>query len=133
MRHAAVRWTISRYHLAKNLGVNTVKPDVHLARLAKADRVSVGTVRAFSGADWLPQSHPRHDPAARLRGRVPEFQQVPGYVMERCVLQPTVEGSCLRTFETLVRLTRPTRSQAVARRLKAEEASRYRWPIANVR
>lgn len=29
---------VTRHHLAKNLGLNTVKPDVHLARLAKAER-----------------------------------------------------------------------------------------------
>ncbi|ODP39767.1 hypothetical protein [Sphingomonas turrisvirgatae] len=28
---------VTRHHLAKNLGVNTVKPDVHLARLAAAE------------------------------------------------------------------------------------------------
>ena len=28
---------VTRYHLAKNLGVDTAKPDVHVARLAKAD------------------------------------------------------------------------------------------------
>jgi len=32
---------ITKHHLAKNLGVNTVKPDVHLARLAKAERSTV--------------------------------------------------------------------------------------------
>ena len=31
---------ITRHHLAKNLGVNTVKPDFHLARLAKAERLT---------------------------------------------------------------------------------------------
>jgi len=31
---------VTKHHLAKNLGVNTVKPDVHLARLAKAERTT---------------------------------------------------------------------------------------------
>ncbi len=31
---------ITRHHLAKNLGLNTVKPDVHLTRLAKAERIT---------------------------------------------------------------------------------------------
>ena len=31
---------ITKYHLAKNLGVNTVKPDVHMDRLAGAEGVS---------------------------------------------------------------------------------------------
>ena len=35
---AAVRRAGTRHHLAKNLGLNTVKPDVHLARLARAER-----------------------------------------------------------------------------------------------
>ena len=32
--------SITKYHLAKNLGVDTIKPDVHLVRLAKREQVS---------------------------------------------------------------------------------------------
>ena len=32
--------TITKHHLAKNLGLDTIKPDVHLMRLARAERVS---------------------------------------------------------------------------------------------
>jgi hypothetical protein len=31
---------ITKYHLAKNLGLDTIKPDIHLMRLAFAERVS---------------------------------------------------------------------------------------------
>ncbi len=31
---------ITKHHLAKNLGLDTIKPDVHLMRLARAERVS---------------------------------------------------------------------------------------------
>lgn len=31
---------ITKHHLAKNLGLDTIKPDVHLLRLARAERVS---------------------------------------------------------------------------------------------
>ena len=32
--------SITKHHLAKNLGLDTIKPDVHLMRLAQAERVS---------------------------------------------------------------------------------------------
>lgn len=31
---------VTRYHLAKNLGADTAKPDVHLERLARRDKIS---------------------------------------------------------------------------------------------
>ena len=31
---------ITKHHLAKNLGLDTIKPDVHLMRLANAERIS---------------------------------------------------------------------------------------------
>lgn len=31
---------VTKHHLAKNLGLDTIKPDVHLMRLAKAEKVS---------------------------------------------------------------------------------------------
>lgn len=31
---------ITKHHLAKNLGLDTIKPDIHLMRLARAERVS---------------------------------------------------------------------------------------------
>ncbi|UZK70462.1 hypothetical protein OKW76_05305 [Sphingomonas sp. S1-29] len=36
---SALPWigSVTQYHLAKNLGVDTAKPDVHVARLAKAE------------------------------------------------------------------------------------------------
>lgn len=40
---ASLRWIgpVTRYHLAKDLGVDVAKPDVHLARLARRDRTTV--------------------------------------------------------------------------------------------
>ena len=35
---------ITRHHLAKNLGVDTAKPDVHLERLARRDRTTTRTL-----------------------------------------------------------------------------------------
>ncbi|GAA4746958.1 hypothetical protein GCM10023264_10800 [Sphingomonas daechungensis] len=39
----ALPWVgpITKYHLAKDLGLDVAKPDVHLARLARRDRISV--------------------------------------------------------------------------------------------
>lgn len=35
---------VTRYHLAKNLGADTAKPDVHLERLARRDRTTTQTL-----------------------------------------------------------------------------------------
>jgi hypothetical protein len=39
---ATIPWIgpITKHHLAKNLGINTVKPDVHIARLAQGEGVT---------------------------------------------------------------------------------------------
>lgn len=59
---------VTKHHLAKNLGIDTAKPDVHMERLARQEGATTAKLcQRLGQAHWLSGRNDRLDPVEILR------------------------------------------------------------------